>query len=92
MSYEIIIKQKKTVTKLTGKIWDTIGQEQQRIDTQYLKQEEFESIPAEKRVILVNVSGYTPEIEKQVEVEVEVLKQTVEELDLANVIKAINNL
>lgn len=36
--------------------------------------------------------GYTPEIEKEVEVETKVLEQTLEHLDLVAVVKAINGL
>jgi len=36
--------------------------------------------------------GYTPMISRPVEREIELLRQTVEELDLAAVIKAVNNL
>lgn len=38
------------------------------------------------------VMGYTPEIDKVVDVKAEIFKQTVETLDLPAVIKAINNL
>lgn len=38
------------------------------------------------------IYGYTPEREATVQTEIEVLKQTVDALDLAAVIKAVNNL
>lgn len=41
---------------------------------------------------LKDTYGYTPEIERPVTEEVEVLKQTVDDIDLAAVIKAINKL
>ena len=36
--------------------------------------------------------GYTPAIEKQVKVEREVFRQSVDDLDIASVIKAVNGL
>lgn len=39
-----------------------------------------------------DVYGYTPEIEKEVETETKILEQTVVDLDLHAVIKAINGL
>lgn len=38
------------------------------------------------------VYGYTPDIEREVDVTRDILKQTVKDLDLAAVIKAINNI
>ena len=46
----------------------------------------------EPRTRIEEVRGYTPDREKDVEVITEVLKQTVENIDLPQVIKAINGL
>ena len=40
----------------------------------------------------INLYDYTPMIDKPIEVETKVLEQTVEELNLAVVIRAINNI
>ena len=41
---------------------------------------------------LPTIYGYTPEIEKEVEVTTKVLEQTVDDLDLVAVIRAVNGL
>ena len=52
----------------------------------------YASDPEEPKTRIADVYGYTPEIETIVTKEVEILKQTVENLDLAAVIKAVNKL
>lgn len=79
MAYTITITEKRATTKIVGKVWDKVGQEQK------------DSI-REGTFYLSDVYGYTPEIEKQVEEEREVLKQCVDTLDLPAVIKAVNGL
>lgn len=79
MSYEITIKEKRNVVKACGKEWKVCGQTQ--------KKSEYDTEP-----YMADVYDYTPEIEKTVSEEREILKQTIEELDLAAVIKAINGL
>ena len=49
-------------------------------DSEYYKQQ------------LKSVTGHTPEIEQTVQVEIEILKQVIDDLDLNNVIKAINKI
>ena len=79
MSYEITITEKRDVVKTCGKEWKVIGQTQ--------KKSEYDTEP-----YMSDVYDYTPEIEKNVSETREILKQTVEDLDLAAVIKAINKL
>lgn len=87
MSYEIIIRQKKIVRKTVGKNWAVIGTEEESRNSEfYMRDKE------EPKTRIKDVYGYTPEVEKDQEVEIEVLKQTVESMDLALVIKAINGL
>ena len=74
--YKIIIIKEEVVTKASGKDWAIIAQKQ----------------PTEGSGSVENVYGYTPEIGKEVEVEREILSQTVENLDLVEVIKAINGI
>ena len=87
MSYEITIKQKRVVRTTTGKNWAVIGTEEEE------RKEDFYSQDASQpKTRIKEVYGYTPEVEKAQTVEVEVLKQVVDDLDLAAVIKAINKL
>ena len=94
--YEIIIR-KKTIEEVpAGKEWENLGERPLTSDEMneksYWQKEEIEKKRKAGEVIMVKYSGYTPEIIKKKEVEVEVLRQAVEDLDLAKVIKAINNL
>jgi hypothetical protein len=87
MSYEILIKEKRQVKKLVGKEWQVIGEKEvEREQRLYSLNKE------EPKTRMDSVYGYTPEIEKTVIEEQEILKQTVEILNLAKVIKAINGL
>jgi len=83
MSYEIIIKQTRQAKKLCGKEWKVVGSKEVERESFYGGQENTR---------IAEVYDYTPEIEKTVTEEVEILKQVVETLDLPAVIKAINNL
>lgn len=85
--FEITIKETKQVKKLTGKEWKVIGTEEVRRDPSYYQHDKNEP-----RTRITEVSGYTPEIEKVVEVEVVVFTQKVDSMNLASVIKAINGL
>lgn len=82
MSYEITIKQTRQVKKLCGKEWRVVGK----------KEVERTFCDGGPKTRLDDVFDYTPEIEKMITEEVEILKQVVETLDLATVIKAVNGL
>ena len=86
--YEIIIKKTELVKQKVGKNWTQTGE---RPITKEDAANAF-ACPDSYDGKMSNVYGYTPEIEKEVEVERTILKQTIEELDLASVIKAINKL
>lgn len=66
------------------------GQTWEQVDTKEVVREVYET--GEGKYRIAPVYGYTPAIEKTVEVKSTVLTQEVETLDLAKVIKAINNL
>lgn len=87
MSYEITIKERREVKKIVGKEWATIG-------TKEVEREErfYRSSQDEPKTRIEEIRGYTPEVEKTVTEEREILKQTVEMLDLPGVIRAINKL
>lgn len=72
--FEIIIRETKDVVKTVGRNWEVIGQNE----------------PAGEKYAPTSVYGYTPEIEKTVTETKEIYKQLVDELDLKNVIRAIN--
>jgi hypothetical protein len=80
MSYRITITRIETVMKKLGQEWRVTGEEPM-----------YPGSP-EQAAIKKQTWGYTPEIEKETAEETEVLKQTVQNIDLAAVIKAINNL
>jgi hypothetical protein len=77
--YTITITRTNAVKKKVGKDWAVIAQVPFT-----------DSLPV--TAPLKPVYGYTPAIEKDVEQTVEVLKQTVDDLDLIAVIQAINNI
>ena len=81
MSYKITITETKLVTKTVGKDWEVIGEKVSDM-----------KLPDNAPRVKMDIMGYTPEIRKKVEVEVELLRQTVETLDLVKVIKAINGI
>ena len=86
--YEIIIKKTEIVKQKAGKDWKQTGERpvtKEEVEKSFGSHEDYKGK-------MSSVYGYTPEIEKEVEVDREILKQTIEELDLAAVIKAINKL
>ena len=88
MSFQIKITEKKTVTKMVRGSWVILGQTpvtKKDLEECAFASEKFDSLLKEKR-------GYAPTREDDVEVEIEILKQTVEELDIAAVIRAVNKL
>jgi hypothetical protein len=93
MSYEITIKRIENVTKTEQGKWTTVDsrpwlrEELVNEGRYYQNPESFlESNPVK------SILGHTPDREVIVKEETEVLRQTVEALDLAAVIRAINNL
>lgn len=80
MSFEIIITKTRETIRKSGKDWTKVGQE------------ETQSTYDPDKIHLTDKYGYTPEIEKAVIEKVDVLRQTIDELDLSAVIKAINKL
>ncbi len=85
--FEITIKETKTVTKLVGNNWGIIGTKEVERETRH-----YQTDANEPKTRIEEVRGYLPAKEQDVEVTTEVLKQSVETLDLAAVIKAINSL
>jgi hypothetical protein len=87
MSRYIITIQKVTVeTVLTEQKWEIIGTQEIPRDASYTIAEDA----AKTRI--TDVRGHTPQIETKKPVVREILKQEVESLDLAAVIKAVNGL
>lgn len=66
------------------------GNKWEQVDTKEVLREGWDKDEPKTRI--APVYGYTPSIEISVEVKSTVLTQEVETLDLAKVIKAINNL
>lgn len=85
--FKITIEETKTVKKIVGKEWAIIGTKEVPRDESYYRQDKDEP-----KTRIEEVRGYTPETEKNVEVKTTVLTQEIETIDLAKVIKAINNL
>ena len=76
--YEIIIKEKRTVKKQVGNDWKIVGKK--------------EALYSGGKTEMVDDYGYTPLIEKEVEEEIEILRQVVETIDFVGVVKAINGI
>lgn len=87
MSYEIIITENREVVSKVGKEWVQVGTKEVERDERY-----YRSSDDEPKTRIENVYGYSPEIDKTVIETRELLKQTVDTLDLNQVIKAINGL
>ena len=88
MSFQITIIEKKVVTKTVRGEWKIVGQvpvTKKDLEGCAFPSERFDSPLKEER-------GYAPDREDDVEVEIEILKQTVEDLDITKVIRAINKI
>lgn len=81
--FKITIEETGTVKGLGGNKWE-------QVDTKEVPRDAWDKDEPKTRI--APVYGYTPVVEKIVEVTTAVLTQEVETLDLAKVIKAINNL
>lgn len=84
---KITITETKTVKQVVGKEWAIIGTKEVPREQAFYRDDK--SAPKTR---IDEVRGYTPEIERVVEVTNTVLIQEVETMDLSKVIKAINNL
>ncbi len=84
--FKITIEQTKTVKKVTGKEWAKIDTEEVEREGRYAMGEN------EPKTRIKDVMGYTPEVEKIVSETRLAFVQVVDDLDLAKVIKAVNNL
>jgi len=96
MKYEIIIKKTEEVTRLKKGEWGVIDKRpwtQEEVADQtnhtFYRSDSNQFL---ERNPLKELMGYRPERDTVETVETEILKQTVDNLDLAAVIKAINNL
>jgi hypothetical protein len=87
MSYKITIEETREIKKLVGKEWATLGTKEVERDERYYAREKDEP-----KTRIEEVRGYTPEIEKTVTETRQILVQVVDELDLSDVIRAINGL
>ena len=92
--YEITITKTVTETQITGKRWEVICK---RLVTAkdvessvYASDRVLRDKALAGQIVLMDEYGYTPEVEKQVEVKREIYKQVVEDLDIVTVINAIN--
>ncbi len=85
--FKITIEETKTVREIRGKEWVVVATREVPRESQY-----YQAKKDEPQTRIEEVRGYSPEIEKEVEVTNTILVQEVDTLDLASVIKAINNL
>jgi len=88
MSFTITIVEKREVIEVAGKDWKKID------DVEVIRETGMYDVRTDDdpKTRIKEIMGYTPEVEKRVIKEVEILKQVVEDLDLAAVIKAVNKI
>jgi len=88
MSFTITIIETKEVVEVAGKEWRKLD------DVEVVRETGMYDVRSDDdpKTRIKEIMGYTPEIEKRVIKEVEILKQVVEDLDLAAVIKAVNKI
>jgi hypothetical protein len=87
MPYKITIEKKQTVTQIVRGPHTQIGTKEVEREERYYSHD-----ADEPRTRIEPVYGYAPDREAEVVIETKVLEQTVDELDLPAVIKAINKL
>lgn len=87
MSFEIIIKEKRKYTGVDKTTWGVIGTKEVAREEQF-----YSRTDTEPRTRIEEVRGYLPPVERTYVEDIEVLKQTVDTLDLPAVIKAINKI
>ena len=83
--FEITIVETREVRKINGKKWDIVGQKEVEREERFYRDEG-------PKTRIEPIYGYTPEIEATITEKREALKQTVDDLDLPAVIRAINKL
>ena len=86
--FKITIIETKEVKKITGSDWKMVGQ--RPLNSEDLEDVHFNA--SNYGHSLKDVYGYTPAVEKTVKEERTILKQEVDELDIVEVIKAINGM
>ena len=86
MAYKIKIIEVTTKTTKTKRKWEKLSTKEVARDRQFV------SGPDDEKTRFEDVMGWTPYTEEEIEVEVERFSQTVEDLDLKEVIKAINDI
>jgi len=86
MSLTITIKEVKTVTKVVRGEHTVIDQKQEK--------KEYPNIgdSGDSHTIMKNVYGYAPDREEEVIIETKIFEQTVDSMNLQDVIRAINGL
>lgn len=87
MSYRIIITQIASIESVAGKEWVQVGTKEVPREDRFFQQDK-----SEPKTRMEPVYGYSPEITKRKVETTEIFQQTVPNLDLAAVIKAINKL
>jgi hypothetical protein len=94
MAFEIIIKEVGTQKKNVQDQWQEIGETfMDESDIKKLAWDEKRRVQdGELKDLKKAVYGYPPAIEKEVSFEKEVFRQTVTELDLTAVVKAVNKI
>ena len=90
--FEITIKETKSVKGVGGGAWEKLGEnnEPYKDSNNSIGRDRQDEVKGKEGVYAVY--GYTPARETTTTKETELFKQSVEKLDLARVIKAINNL
>jgi hypothetical protein len=92
--FEITITEKTTVKKIGGREWKVV--DKRPYTKEEYNNERYFLGSGNKEVTtpmpIKEVMGYTPEKEVEETVERQILKQSVESVDLQKVIKAINNI
>lgn len=86
--FEITITEIRTVKKIVSNEWGIVGTKEVARDETYYRDDPTGKEPKTR---IEEVRGYLPPQEREAEKAVEILKQTVETLDVAKVIKVINN-
>jgi Lhr-like helicase len=87
MTYKIVIERTQDVIRKVGREWEKVGQVEKKREVSF-----YDGQSDQPKTYLSDEYGYTPEVEKTVSETVKLYEQSVEELDLAAVILAVNKL